>query len=194
MELMVKSRNGKITQRQHDYIEEKLSKLERYLDQIGKVTVEVGEEQRRNEGTVQRVQVTLVGARGVMLRAEQRAGDLFAAVDTVHDSLQRQITRYKDKHYRRGKVRRQAGQIVEGYVEDDASNGAVAVEENEAPRLVRAKEVYTKPMFSDEAVEQMELLGHDFFMFRDADTGHISVVYRRKDGNYGLLVPVEYEK
>src|SRR5436309_8375637 len=113
MELIVKSRNGKVSERQRAYIEEKLSKLGRYLDQISKLTVEVAEEQRRNEGVVHRAQVTLVGEHGILLRAEQRAGDLYSAVDEVHDTLQRQIRRYKDKHWRRGKLRRQGGEIVE---------------------------------------------------------------------------------
>src|SRR3712207_5593139 len=99
MELILKSRNGKVTERQRVYIEEKLSKLERYLEPLDKATVEVAEEQRRNEGTVHRPQVTLVGEHGILLRAEQRAPELHAAIDLVHDALQRQIQRYKDKHY-----------------------------------------------------------------------------------------------
>src|SRR5919201_5764604 len=98
MELIVKSRSGKVSERQRSYIEEKLSKLGRYLDQISKMTVEIAEEQRRNEGIVHRAQVTLVGEHGILLRAEQRAADLYAAVDVVHDNLQRQIQRYKEKH------------------------------------------------------------------------------------------------
>lgn len=191
MELVVKSRNGKITQRQQNYISEKLAKLERYLDLIDKATIEVAEEQRKTEGSVHRVQVTLVGNRGVLLRAEERAPDLYAAVDGVQHSLQRQIERYKDKYWRRGKLRRQAGEIIEI---EQPTPAPIEVDQTEPPRLVRTKEVYTKPMFSDEAVEQMELLGHDFFMFRDADTDQINVVYRRRDGNYGVLVPVDSEQ
>lgn len=195
MELVVKSRNGKITDRQREYIEEKLAKLERYMDQIGKITIEVAEEQRKTEGNIHRVQATVVGDHGVLLRAEERAAELNAAIDGVQRTLQRQIQRYKEKYWRRGKLRRQPGEVIETY----ATNGATELDDiepdqTEEPRLVRAKEVYTKPMYSDEAVEQMELLGHDFFMFRDADSDVISVVYRRRDGNYGLLVPVEGEK
>src|SRR3954465_12425126 len=113
MELIVKSRNGKLSDRQRAYIEEKMNKLVRYLDQISKMTVEIAEEQRRNEGVIHRAQATLVGEHGILLRSEQRAADFFAAVDQVHDTLQRQIRRYKDKHWRRGKLRRQGGEIVE---------------------------------------------------------------------------------
>ena len=190
MELIIKSRNGKVTQAQRDYIEEKLNKLGRYLDQISKLTVEVAEEQRRSEGVVHRAQVTLIGEHGILLRAEDRAPDLHAAIDTVHDTLQRQIQRYKDKHWRRGRPRRMAGEVR-------ASTPEVLTEvtsdetEEQAPRIVRTKEFQVKPMYSDEAVEQMELLGHDFFVFRDADTNQINVLYRRQDGNYGLIVPGE---
>jgi hypothetical protein len=118
----------------------------------------------------------------------------------VQENLQRQIKRYKEKHWRRGRMRRQGGKFVEtepAMVEpamvdmpvatyEDALNG-----ESDVPQIVRTKEFTLRPMFSDEAVEQMELLGHSFFVFRDADTAHISVVYRRNDGNYGLIVPEE---
>lgn len=187
MELIVKSRNGKVSERQRAYIEAKLGKLERYLDQISKVTVELMEEQRRSEGTVHRAQVTLTADHGVVLRAEERAADLYAAIDLVHDTLQRQIQRYKDKHWRRGRPRRVAGEAMLNAPE---SYSEVAGEEEEqVPRIVRTKEFEVKPMFSDEAVEQMELLGHDFFVFRDAETNKINVLYRRQDGNYGLIVP-----
>jgi len=187
MELIVKSRNGKVSERQQVYIKEKLGKLERYLDKISKVTVEVTEEQRRTDNNTHRAQVTLVGEHGILLRAEQRSSDLKAAIDIVHDSLQRQIERYKDKHWRRGKLRRQGNEIVEATPETTV---AVASDDHR-PRIVRTKEFQVKPMFSDEAVEQMELLGHDFFVFRDAGSSQINVLYRREDGNYGLIVPGE---
>jgi ribosomal subunit interface protein len=189
MELIVKSRNAKVSERQRAHIEEKMNKLARYLDQISKMTIEIAEEQRRTEGVVHRVQATLVGEHGILLRSEQRAAELYAAVDEVADTLQRQIKRYKEKHWRRGKLRRQAGEIVE--VAPEVSNGAAAVVEEQRPRIMRTKEFEVKPMFSDEAVEQMELLGHNFFVFRDAETSRINVLYRREDGNYGLIVPDE---
>lgn len=184
MELIVKSRNGKVTERQRKHIEEKLSRLERYLDQISKVTVEVSEEQHRSEGPVHRVQVTVIGEHGILLRADQRAPELYQAIDNVHDLLARQIQRYKDKHWRRGRLRRQGGQ----FVAPPANGGAAPEEEEHVPRIVRTKEFQIKPMFSDEAVEQMELLGHNFFVFRDAETSQVNVLYRREDGNYGLIV------
>lgn len=191
MELIIKSRNGKISERQRTYIEEKLSKLERYLDQIGKVTVEVSEEQRRSEGTVHRAQVTLHGAGGMLLRADQRAPELYAAIDTVHDTLQRQIKRYKDKYWRRGKNRR--GNDLAAAAKAEVLPAVAVEESDDVPQIVRTKEFAVKPMYSEEALEQMELLGHDFFVFRDAQTNLVNVLYRRKDGNYGLIVAGESE-
>ncbi|MEN9937012.1 MAG: hypothetical protein RLZZ387_3591 [Chloroflexota bacterium] len=189
MELIVKSRNGKVTDRQRSHIEEKLSKLERHLDRISKVTVEISEEQRRSEDMV-RVQATIVGDHGVLLRADQRAPELYVAIDEVLATLQRQIGRYKDKHWRRGKLRRQGGQFIEPAIvfEENSAAPPPSVMEEPVPRIVRTKEFQIKPMFSDEAVEQMELLGHSFFVFRDAETSQVNVLYRREDGNYGLIV------
>lgn len=196
MDLVVRNRNSKVTERQRHHIEEKLSRLDRYMDGIGSATVEVSTEQRRNAGEVHRVQVTLVGEHGVILRAEESAPDLYTAIDEVQDVLQRQIKRYKEKHWRRGKGRRQA--LKPAALETEilgTGERDVAVdsgpEEEEGPQILRTKRFTLIPMSGEEAVEQMELLGHTFFLFRDADTSQISVVYRRKDGNYGLIVPDE---
>ncbi len=113
MELILRSRNGKVSDRHRKYIETKLTRLERYMDIIERATVEITEEQRHNEGAVHRAQVTLQGEHGVLLRAERHANDLHAAVDEVADTLQRQIQRYKEKHWRRGRVRRQG----DGYIQ-----------------------------------------------------------------------------
>jgi len=115
---------------------------------------------------------------------------LRAATDSVHDTLQRQIQRYKEKHWRRGRLRRQGNQIVAVGMNSSDSAGE---SDDQGLRIVRTKEFQVKPMHSDEAVEQMELLGHDFFVFRDAETNNINVLYRRHDGNYGLIVPGEGE-
>jgi len=128
--------------------------------------------------------VTLTGAHGILLRAEQRAPELYAAIDQVHDTLQRQIRRYKEKHFNHSRARRQPADLA-------TLNGALAADEHAAealPRIVRTKAFQVKPMSSDEAVEQMELLGHDFFVFRDAGSDLVNVLYRREDGNYGLIV------
>jgi hypothetical protein len=119
----------------------------------------------------------------MMIRAEERDPDFFAAVDRLHDALQRQLTRYKERHDRRGKSRRiPTGEIQPMAVEEASTN-----HNGNGPRLVKIKQFVYKPMDSDEAIEQMELLGHDFFVFTDAASNQVNVVYRRNDGNYGLI-------
>jgi len=203
MDLIVKNRNGKLTSRQRDHIEEKFGKLERHLEGARSMVVEISAERRRNhKSEVLRLQVTLVGAHGIIVRADQSGDDLFKTVDLIQDVLQRQIKRYKDKHWRRGKMRRKGGEFIlsEPVIavesaapvfasEDSIEDSADLAEED--PRIVRVKEFPLKPMYTDEAVEQMELLDHSFFVFRDADTSRVNIVYRRKDGHYGLLVPDE---
>lgn len=187
MNIQIKNRNGKLQDRQRTYIEEKLAKLERYLETIGDVHVDLAHTQQRGLGDVHIAQVTLHTAQGTILRAEERDPDLFAAVDALHDSLQRQITRYKDKHFRRGKIRRLDGEILPASI--NGSKPEVADTDDGTPQLVKTKSFAYKPMYSDEAIEQMELLGHSFFVFTDAETDLVNVVYRRRDGNYGLIVP-----
>ncbi len=192
MELIFKNRNGsKVSQRQREHIEEKLGKLARYMD-LSSMTVEVTQEQRQNQGEAYCVQVTLVGQHGVILRGEQKAVDLYTATDMVQEVLQRQIKRFKEKHWRRGRLRRKGDEFVVPELEPATEvDAAMLTETGEERRILRVKEFALKPMFSDEAVEQMELLDHNFFVFRDADSSKVSIVYRRKDGNYGLIVPDE---
>ncbi len=187
MELTVKSRNGKITERQRQHIEEKLNKLGRYMDGITSATVEVHTQQHRNAGEVNTVQVTLVGDHGVILRAEEQAPDLFVAVDEVEEVLERQIKRYKEKYWRR--TRKQREQIVESEIAVEAAEPRVDDEPPAGPEVIRTKQFALRPMFTDDAIEQMELLGHTFFVFQDAESQRLSVLYRRRDGNYGLIVP-----
>lgn len=190
MELTVKSRNGKITERQRHHIEEKLSKLERYMDGISSATVEVHTEQQRAAGEVNRVQVTLVGSHGVYLRAEEQAADLYAAVDAVEEVLERQIKRYKEKFWRRNRGRKGDRMPAEPAPVTVVAEPQVAVEDEIPEQLViRTKQFSMRPMFIDDAIEQMELLGHSFFVFQDAESHSVNVLYRRRDGNYGLIVP-----
>lgn len=189
MELTVKARNGKITDRQRQHIESKLSKLDRFMDKITSVTVEVHTEQQRGLGEVHRVQATLVGDHGVILRAEEQSGELYSAIDAVEDVLERQIKRYKEKFWRRTKQRRQEARMVEMEAPPVAVAAAEEEEEAVARQVIRTKQFKLRPMFTDDAIEQMELLGHSFFVFQDAESSRLSVLYRRRDGNYGLIVP-----
>lgn len=190
MEMQLRTRNYRMTPNLNTYIEKKVPRLTRYLDDIAEAKVEITGKNTRSKGPLVAAQLTVTLGNGVILRAEERSGDAYTSVDAVIDTMERQIARFKDRHYHRGAQRR-AGQpaslselplVVETTVEEDTGT--------EPPRIVRTKQFVVKPMFSDEAIDQMELLGHDFFVFLNAETEHLNVLYRRKDGQYGLIEPI----
>ncbi len=175
MQVIVQGKNLHVTDRLRDYVEKKVAKLDRYLASISEVRVELGTEKTRSYGDRQVAQLT-VRAGGAILRAEERSGDIFMAVDMVMDKIKRQIDRYKSK--RRDRARGAQAQMSVEPVEEEAEG-----------RIVRTKRFRIAPMDPEEAIEQMELLGHDFFVFYNATEGQVNVVYRRRDGNYGLIQP-----
>jgi putative sigma-54 modulation protein len=180
MELMIKGKNVEVTDRLREYVEKKIGKLDRYLPTISEAWVELSTEGARAAQDRQVCQVT-VRSNGTILRAEERSDDMFTSIDTVLDKMYRQIARYKGKRKNRW---RGSGVMVEPLPVDLEEES-----EEEVTSIVRVKAFPMTPMHPDEAVEQMELLGHDFFVFYNADEGQINVLYRRKDGNYGLLQP-----
>lgn len=192
MELIIKSRNTEVSDRLRQYVTRKMAKLTRHLPDLTEARVELSALATADAAERQKVQVTL-WVNGSILRGEESAGDFFASVDAVVDTLQRQIERYKGRRwYQRRRhlatLKRQEMLAAEEAVEREG----LAAEEGIAPseRVVRRKRFSLMPMDEEEAVEQMELLGHDFFVFYHAETGRINVIYRRRDGDYGLIDPV----
>ncbi len=190
MELKIHTRNVDVNPRLQEHVEKKVSKLDRYLPNIHEVRVDLAVE-RRKQGQDQSIaQLTLRNSRGVILRAEEKKeADIYAALDRALDKMYRQIERYKGKRKRKG-----GGKFSEA----DASLATaepVPIELDEAAEdeakvdIVRRKRVSLVPMTEEEAIDQMELLGHDFFIFLNAETARIGVLYRREDGNYGVLEP-----
>lgn len=180
MELILKGKNVEVTDRLREYVEQKIGKLDRYLPSISEAWVELSSEETKAAQDRQVCQVT-VRSNGTILRAEERSDDMFSAIDSVLDKMYRQIARYKGKRKNRW---RGAGTTVEPLPI------ALGEElEEEVRNIVRVKRFPMTPMVPEEAVEQMELLGHDFFVFFNAEEGRINVLYRRKGGNYGLLQP-----
>jgi putative sigma-54 modulation protein len=175
MQLIIKTKNIEVTEWLREYVETKVGKLNRYLPDINEARVELSTENVKSAQDRQVAQVTL-RSNGTILRAEERTDDIFASIDAVLDKLYRQIARYKGK--RRDRGRRARGEPLP--IEDL---------EEEAHRIVRVKQFSMIPMSEDEAIEQMELLGHDFFVFFNSEVESINVLYRRKDGDYGLLQP-----
>ncbi|HHS97800.1 MAG TPA: ribosome-associated translation inhibitor RaiA [Chloroflexi bacterium] len=176
MDIQLNARNLEITPRLREYVEKKVSKLNRYLPNLDEVRVDLSVESARSSDQRQVAQLTAwVG--GTVLRAEERAGDLFAAIDVAVDKMRRQISRYKER--RQDRWQRSGGARTAPPPEEEEGGGT----------LVRIKRFDMVPMTPEEAIEQMELLGHQFFVFLNANEGEINVVYRRRDGNYGLIMP-----
>jgi putative sigma-54 modulation protein len=182
MELIIKGKSVEVTDRLREYVQKKIGKLDRYLPSISEAWVELSTEGTKAAQDRQVCQVT-VRSNGIILRAEERSDDMFNAIDTVLDKMYRQIARYKGKRENRWKG---AGITVEPVPVEAESESEL---EEELTQIVRTKRFPMTSMHPGEAIEQMELLGHDFFVFYNADEGEINVLYRRKGGAYGLLQP-----
>jgi putative sigma-54 modulation protein len=180
----VSARNMRLTDNTREYVEKKAAKLERYLQEIGEIRIELSHNKTaRNAKDRQVAQITVRG-KGYLLRAEERADDLHVAFDAALDKMQRQIERYKGKRYRGRGDGRSAAEVVEEEWPVDETGELL-------PLIVRRKKFVMMPMNEDEAVEQMRLLGHNnFFVFFNAEKNSIQVLYRRRDGSYGLIEPV----
>jgi putative sigma-54 modulation protein len=180
----VQARNMRLTDNTRDYVEEKAAKLERYLQDIDEIRIELSHNKAaRNAGDRQVAQITLRG-KGYILRSEERADDLHVAFDEAIDKMQRQIERYKGKHYRGRGDGRSAAEVVEEEWPVDETGELL-------PLIAKRKRFVLIPMNEDEAVEQMRLLGHDnFFVFFNAEKNATQVLYRRRNGTYGLIEPV----
>jgi putative sigma-54 modulation protein len=179
MELIIKGKNVEITDRLRSYVEKKVGKLDRYLPTITEAWVELTVEGTKAAQDRQVCQVT-VRANGTILRAEERSDDIFSSIDTVLDKMYRQIARYKGKRQNRWRGAGQAEPLPLAFEEEP---------EEEPVDIVRFKRFVVTPMDPEEAIEQMELLGHDFFVYYNADDGEMNVLYRRKEGNYGVIQP-----
>ncbi|MCL2766116.1 MAG: ribosome-associated translation inhibitor RaiA [Peptococcaceae bacterium] len=174
MLVQVRGRNIEVTDALKDYIVKRVSKLERFIDNLGEalVTMTVEKESHRVELTIP--------VSGMIVRAEEITGDMYTSTDLVVDKIEKQILKYK------GKLQKKGGRLVQS---QKAALAGLVEEDEDAPRLVRTKRFAIKPMPVEEAILQMNLLGHSFFVFTDATTELVNVVYRRKDGNFGLIEP-----
>ena len=183
MELLIKGKNLDIEENALEYIRSKLSKLERHLADIDEVKVELTREMTKAAENRYVLQVT-INTHGTLLRGEVRSSTIPAAVDSVMDVLNRQIERFKGKLYRSRRRAPSKGQIAAELNEFDEEEAA-----KDERSIVKMKRFPVKPMAPDEAVEHMELLSHDFFIFFNADNDNFSILYRRSDGDYGLIEP-----
>jgi putative sigma-54 modulation protein len=179
------TRNMRLTDNVRAYVEKKAAKLERYLHGIDEIRVELSHIKSARSATDRQVAQITVHGKGFILRTEERTDDIHAAFDAALDKMQRQVDRYKGKHYRGRGDGRSAAEVVEEEELPVDETGELL------PLIGRRKKFIVLPMTEDEAVEQMRLLGHDnFFIFFNADQNSIQVLYRRRDGTYGLIQPV----
>jgi len=200
MELKIHGNNVKVTENLEEYARKKIGRLDRFLPNITDIWVELTHQGTRS-GEMTIVQITLRHSRGAILRAEERLrGDdneaLHAAINLAVDKMYRRIERFKGKKDRKGRERYTAtveelnlAEELPEEVTETAEATAVSPYDEYEEEIVRRKQVAVTVMSELEAVEQMELLGHDFFMFHNKDTNGVNVLYRRKSGGYGVLVP-----
>jgi putative sigma-54 modulation protein len=184
LEVEIYGRNLEITERMTDYVDKKVSKLDRYLPGIEEARVDLAYVKSARSAADRQVAQITVRGKGFILRSEERADDIFSALDTALDKMQRRIERFKGKHYRGRGDGRTVSQVVSPPVEEEEESGELG------PVIVRRKRFVLVPMSELEALEQMSMLGHEnFFIFYNANTDAINVLYRRRDGTYGLIEP-----
>ena len=186
MELSVNGHNMEVTTRLQNYVEKKTGRLDRYMPDLIEVHVDLSAESTRSAVQRQVAQITVRDQHGTILRAEERSNDMFAAIDAVIDKLYGQMNRYRGKQKRRWR----SGGGVEELVLGEPLPFEETAETENSRSIVRYKKFPLHPMSAEEAIEQMELLGHDFFVFYNTEEANINVLYRRRDGDYGLLQPV----
>jgi putative sigma-54 modulation protein len=177
----VKGKNLEVSETVYRYAEEKLGKLERHLDDATRLELELTVERNPSISQSQVAEAT-IWTKGPILRARESSDDMKASIDLLADKLERQVKRYREKRQRKQVARHGPHHQHEEEVR------SVVIDQSE-PVIVKTKQFAVKPMTPEEAVLQLELIGHDFFVFRDAESHEINVVYRRRDGNYGLIEP-----
>jgi putative sigma-54 modulation protein len=177
MEIQIAGTNTEITPAAQRYIERKVGKLNRHLPDIIDIKVEISDEKTRSPLQRYLARVTVNGGiAGSVFHGEDRGEDLYKAIDRVVAIITRQLERRKGKLYDRGRGSTQA-------------RGKYRREDRPAPRVVKTKRFVIEPMSREEAIAQMERLGHDFYLFVDADAQEVRLLYRRDDGDYGLIEP-----
>lgn len=174
MEIIIRGDKMKITEAMSNYINEKLGKLEKYLENSDTVRANVIVKVKNHEQTVE----ITIPLKSFILRSEETKEDFYAAVDKTIDKLERQV--------RKNKTRLMSKQVKPSY-DFNFDKIVIEDEQEEEHQIVKRKKVEVKPMDEEEAILQMELLGHQFYMYKDSETNKATVIYKRSDGNYGLI-------
>lgn len=175
MNFIISGKNIEITAGLKDNIERKLGKLERYFTPDTEIIVTLSVEKER-----QKIEVT-IPVKGDIIRSEQESTDMYVSIDLVEEVIERQLRKYKNKLVAKHQA---GGNFNQTFVESEDE-----VADSNEIRIVRTKRFGIKPMFPEDACMQMDLLGHNFFVFSNAETEEVNVVYKRKDGSFGLIEP-----
>ena len=173
MKFIIIGRNIDITEGLKSAVQEKLGKLERYFTPETEIHVTLSVEKDR-----QKIEVT-IPVKGNIIRSEQVSSDMYVSIDLVEEVIERQLRKYKTKIVNQQQA---GGNFQKEFVEDEFL-------EDEEVNIIRTKKFGIKPMYPEDACLQMELLGHNFYVFRDAETDEVNVVYKRKGNTYGLIEP-----
>lgn len=176
MQIIIKGKNIEVTDSLRRYSEEKIGKITKFFSDFINADVELIEEKNPSIANPNRVEVTIY-TKGSVIRAKVADMDMYAAIDSVAEKIEKQAKRFKSKLRHKNE---------HGSIKLLPLEGG---EEERGPMVVKTKQFSMKPMSPEEASLQMELLGHDFFVFTNSETDQMNVVYRRKDGNYGLIEP-----
>ncbi len=175
MKFIISGKNIDVTPGLKDTITHKLGKLERYFTPDTEIIVTLSVEKER-----QKIEVT-IPVKGQIIRSEQVSSDMYVSIDLVEEVIERQLRKYKTKLIAR---HQENGNFKQEFFDSEDQN-----ENDEEIRIVRTKRFGIKPMYPEDACIQMELLGHDFFVFCNAETEEVNVVYKRKNGTFGLIEP-----
>ena len=173
MKFIIIGRNIDITEGLKSAVQEKLGKLERYFTPETEIHVTLSVEKDR-----QKIEVT-IPVKGNIIRSEQVSSDMYVSIDLVEEVIERQLRKYKNKIVNQQQA---GGNFQKEFVEDEFL-------EDEEVNIIRTKKFGIKPMYPEDACVQMELLGHNFYVFRNAETDEVNVVYKRKGNTYGLIEP-----
>ena len=173
MKITISGKNIDVTEGLRAAVQDKLGKLERYFTPDTEVIVTLSVEKER-----QKIEVT-IPVKGGIIRSEQVSNDMYVSIDLVEEVIERQLRKYKTKIVDK---KQESGNFQKAYIENDYM-------EDEEIRIKKKKKFGMKPMFPEDACVQMELLGHNFYVFRNAETDEVNVVYKRKGNTYGLIEP-----
>ena len=173
MRITISGKNLEVTEGLRTAVEDKLGKLERYFTPETEVIVTLSVEKE-----LQKIEVT-IPVKGNIIRSEQTSNDMYVSIDLVEEVIERQLRKYKNKIVDK---KQEGGNFQKAYIEKD-------YDEDEEVKIIRTKRFGIKPMYPEDACVQMELLGHNFFVFHNAETEQVNVVYKRKGNTYGLIEP-----